>query len=617
MPNELEMEGLSITSDTEYVLRRSFEVPRDYAGKAIFLRFDGVYSYGRVWINGQYVRDHYGGFTSWDCEITQHVRPGESADLVVVLVARSDDPSVGSKLNIAGILRDVSLLALPGVHVEHLQLSASLDEQYLSGLLDVQTYLSGNAATTTVSIFLSLRDSKGSAVPIQVGERVRTDGSLKFGQIRIPNVAGWDSEHPNLYELVVELRSGDDIEILRRPVGFRRIERIGNQIFVNGEPVILRGVCRHDSHPTRGLSPLRQNDERDPGLLRTAHINFVRTSHYPPTEAFLAACDRVGVYVEEETAVAFSDAGASDPALKDRFLSQFGEMLARGHWHPSVILWSLGNESTWGPNFAAELKQVREADPSRPVIFSWSDTTGADQRLLDIYSSHYPVWDSNLDSNDYPVLHDEFAHVACYNTDDLRRDPRIRNFWGRSIAIFGKKFFETPGCLGGSIWGGIDAVFLLPDRIAGTGPWGILDGWRRGKPEFSLTRKAFSPIRLEDGVLPLPQSGEEPVITIGNGYDHTNLKELKIEWVVGSQRGVLQGPDIPPHGTSQFSVPVNALRKGQTLRLSPSNLRTATRSTGSSCHWVNDSCSSSIPQVVISTCAQPMTLSRYRGHDSP
>jgi hypothetical protein len=570
IPNELEMGGLSIKRDTEYLLHRRFEVPHDFSGKAIVIRFDGVYSYARVWINGHYVREHQGGFTSWDCEITEHVSPGANADLSVVLVDPSDDPSGGSeyaKHSIAGILRDVSLLALPRVHVEHLHLTASLDESYLSGLLDFEAYLGESAASAAASMFFLLRDPKGVDVPIQVGEPTRIGGTLKFGQIRIPDVARWDSEHPNLYELVVELRSADDIEILRRAIGFRRIERVGNRLLVNGKPVILRGVCRHDIHPTRGRSPSRENDERDPALLRRAHINFVRTSHYPPTEAFLAACDRVGMYVEEETAVCLLNAGGSDPALKERFLGQFGEMLSRDHWHPSVILWSLGNESTWGSNFAEELKLVRESDPSRPVIFSWSDTTGADQRSLDIYSSHYPVWDSDLGSNEFPVLHDEFAHVACYNTDDLRRDPGVRNFWGRSIAIFGKKFLETLGCLGGSIWAGIDEVFFLPDRIVGYGPWGILDGWRREKPEFWLTRKAFSPIRLEDGVLPLPQRGEEPAITIGNGYDHTNLKELKIEWAVGSENGIIQGPDVPPHGTSQFRVPVIGLRNGQILKL--------------------------------------------------
>jgi hypothetical protein len=570
MPNELEMESVSAGADVEYLLHRTIEIPLDFAGKAVVVRFDGVYSYARVWINGHYVREHHGGFTSWDCEISQYVNAGESADLVVVLVDRSDDPSGASeyaKHSIAGILRDVRLLALPQLHIEHLHISASLDDHYVTGLLDVQTRLN-NAASVAASIDLSLRDPKGVDVAMRFAKPIRSGSLLKFEQIRVPDIQRWDSEHPNLYELTIELRVGDELETLTRPIGFRRIERLGNQLLVNGERVVLHGVCRHDIHPTRGRAPSLQNDERDPTLLRKAHINFVRTSHYPPTEAFLTACDRAGIYVEEETAVCFSTTAASDPVFNDRFVSQFGEMLERDHWHPSVILWSLGNESAWGANFVSELKRVREADPGRPVIFSWSDTLGADRPLLDVYSSHYPVWDSDLGSNDFPVLHDEFAHIACYNTDDLRRDPGVRNFWGRSIAIFGKKFFETAGCLGGAIWAGLDEVFLLPDRVTGNGPWGILDGWRREKPEFWLTRKAFSPIRLDDGVLPMPQSGEPPVITVGNGYNHTNLKELKIEWAVGHQQGVIPGPDVPPHGVSQFRVPVTGFRKGETLKLS-------------------------------------------------
>jgi beta-galactosidase/beta-glucuronidase len=411
MPNELEMEGISARSDVEYLLRRTFKVPQDFAGRAIIVRFDGVYSHARVWINGHYVREHHGGFTSWDCEITPYVKAGERAELVILLVDRSDDPSGASeyaKHSIAGILRDVSLLALPPVHVQHLHISASLDDQYLTGLLDIQLRLSQATAGAT-SVSLSLRDPRGALVPLRFTKPVRTGAALKFEQIRIPHVQRWDAEHPYLHELLVELQVGDASETIKRSIGFRRVERVGNRLFVNGEPVVLRGICRHDIHPTRGRAALLQNDERDPALLRKANINFVRTSHYPPTETFLAAS--------------------------------------------SVILWSLGNESTWGPNFKAELKRVREVDSSRPVIFSWSETLGEDRPLLDVYSSHYPVWDGDLGGNDFPVLHDEFAHVACYNTDDLRRDPGVRNFWGHSLAIFGQKFLNTRGCLGGASGG--------------------------------------------------------------------------------------------------------------------------------------------------------------------
>src|SRR5579872_5934137 len=305
MPNELEMQGVPAKSDTEYLLRRTFDVPQDFRGKAIVLRFDGVYSYARIWINGHYVREHHGGFTSWDCEITPYVTAGESVDLVVVLVDRSDDPSGASqyaKHSIAGILRDIRLLALPAVHIEELHVCASLDDQYLAGLLEIRARYN-RTAPAGVSILASLRDPQGADVPLPVAKPIQTGSLLNLGQVRIPQIQRWDSEHPNLYELTIELRTGSEHETVTRRIGFRRVECVGNRLLVNGDPVVLRGVCRHDIHPTRGRSPAAQDDERDPALLRKAHINFVRTSHYPPTEAFLSACDRAGIYVEEETAV--------------------------------------------------------------------------------------------------------------------------------------------------------------------------------------------------------------------------------------------------------------------------------------------------------------------------
>jgi len=563
MPNELAMLGLPVKQDVEYLLRRTCIIPPDMAGRAITLRFDGVYNYARVWVNGHYVRDHFGGFTSWDCEITPYVRAGDECEILIVLVDRSDDPSWGSGYAghcLAGILRDVSLVALPMVHIKELCLSSSLDDRYLTGVLELQANLSSQDTSSNAEISVSLRDPNGNDVPIDFQSPIRIGDALRFDPIRLPNVRRWDSEHPNLYELAIEVRSNFGLETLKRSIGFRKIERVDNQLLVNGDPVVLRGVCRHDVDPIRGRSPSPIHDRGDPVLLKRANLNFIRTSHYPPSEAFLSVCDRVGMYVEEETAVAFAlFASRDDPKQAGRFTGQFAEMIGRDHWHPSVIMWSLGNESRWGRNFSKEVELARRTDPTRPVIFSWSDTTGEDQRLLDIYSSHYPTYDSDLGSEDFPVLHDEMAHVPCYNVEGLRLDPGVRSFWGQSIAMFGKKLLDSPGCIGGAIWGGIDEVFLLPDRITGSGPWGILDGWRREKPEFWLARKAFSPIRVEDGVLPLVQKGEQPVVTVGNGHNHTNLQEFSIQWAVGDRHGTIQGLDIPPHTASQVRIPVSGV----------------------------------------------------------
>ena len=180
----------------------------------------------------------------------------------------------------------------------------------------------------------------------------------------------WDAEHPNLYALEVSVEvDGKVTETLERKIGFRSVRRAGNQLLVNGRPVKLRGVCRHSIHPIHGRAVPAEFDEMDAALFRAAHINFVRTSHYPPTEQFLEACDRHGIYVEEETAVCWSnvDGGpSSDAEFTGWFVSQFQEMVERDRDHASVLFWSLGNESQWGTNFAAERRLAREEIQAGP-----------------------------------------------------------------------------------------------------------------------------------------------------------------------------------------------------------------------------------------------------------
>jgi hypothetical protein len=164
-------------------------------------------------------------------------------------------------------------------------------------------------------------------------------------------------------------------------------------------------------------------------------------------------------------------------------------------------------------------------------------------------------------------LNDEFAHISCYNLETLRRDPGIRNFWGRSIRRFGEKFLSSEGCLGGSIWAGIDEVFLLPKGPEGYGPWGIIDGWRRPKPEYWLTAKAYSPIRVEDRPMPAPANGSVLSIPISNAFDHTNLREVEIRWAAGSDSGRLGPVDLAPHQSGYLEIPPRSWKTDETLQL--------------------------------------------------
>ena len=573
MPNELTVLGFAITPNTEYPCKKIIRIPADFENKRIFIRFDGVYSYARVWVNGIYVRDHNGGFTSWDCEITDHVKPGEEAVLVVGITDRSDDISQASyyaKHSIAGVLREVRLFAVPRTYLRILNTTITLDAHHQDGLICLAAELS-SAEDVSARLDFALKDSSGRPVPMHPNTiPLSSRGEQPTTEIMIPAPKRWDSEHPNLYLFEASVVINDRVtQSIQRKIGFRSISRVGNQLQVNGQSVKLRGVCRHSIHPVYGRAVPVEFDEIDAELFREANINFVRTSHYPPTEQFLDACDSHGIYVEEETAVCWSnvnDGPSSDPRFKGRFLGQFQEMIARDHHHASVLFWSLGNESQWGENFATEREFAAKSDPSRPTIFSYPVTAPLPPSF-EIYSKHYPEVNSELSSSTYPLLNDEFAHVSCYNLDTLRRDPGVRNFWGESIRQFGDKFLTADGCLGGSIWAGIDEVFLLQDGPVGYGPWGIIDGWRRRKPEYWLTKKAYSPIRIEDKAIAAPEKGEVLSVPVGNAFDYTNLKDLEIRWSSHSASGSLLSVDVPPHGSGYLEIPPHVWRSGDILQL--------------------------------------------------
>jgi len=248
-------------------------------------------------------------------------------------------------------------------------------------------------------------------------------------------------------------------------------------------------------------------------------------------------------------------------------MTQFSEMIERDSSHPSVLMWSLGNESRWGTNIAQEYAHAKHEDPSRPVIFSYPETVPKGTSGYDIWSEHYPKVDGDLKSAGVPKLNDEYGHVSCYNIETLKRDPGVRDFWGESIRRFWDNCFASEGCLGGAIWGAIDEVFMLPDSPVGYGEWGLVDGWRRPKPEYWLAKKAYSPIHISDSPVSNPGPGKPLTLAIQNRFDHTDLNELTLNWSVGSDSGRVTPSSLPPHKSGTLSIPARAWRLGEVLNL--------------------------------------------------
>jgi beta-galactosidase len=609
VPGECQMQGFAIKHDQAYAYKYQFEVPADFYGKQIQLDFYGVYSYARVWVNGHFVREHFGGFTKWSCDISGLVAAGETANLTVEVVDRTDDISYGSgyaKHQIGGILRDVELVALPKQNFKQLYFETDLDENYLNAELKVFYELSKESPS---EIKLELLDAENKVV-----ETLRKDADTQKGEIYIPveNPKKWDAEHPNLYTLVITLfEDGNEILKTSEKVGFREVVIDGNKMLVNGKSVKLRGACRHDIHPTLGRLTTPEYDLLDVQLAKECNMNFIRTSHYPPSETFLDYCDEYGIYVEDETAICFvgshrTDAyrstGASqdNPAFKERYLSQLKEMVQNHRNHPSIVIWSIGNENVFGNNFVEEYRWMKQTDLTRPVIYSYPGQVADSLKIYDIISMHYPSWQGDLkqygtstkgfESTEMPMLFDEWAHVACYNNFELKEDPNVRNFWGQSLDSMWTYVFEADGGLGGAIWCMLDETFMLPKDLdgfnewwgildkniipatyegptVGYGEWGIIDTWRRKKPEFWGTKKAYSPTKIYAKQIDDFQRGSELKIPVHNRFDHTNFSELKITWKYGNQSGKLENINLEPHQKGELAFPANSWNSVEKLNI--------------------------------------------------
>ena len=596
VPGECAMQGFAIHNNTPFVYKKTFKVPEDYAGKVVKLKFEGVYSYARVWINGVFIRDHSGGFTPWECDITDHIKPGNEAWLTVEVTDMDNEISYGSgyaKHQIGGILRNVSLLALPENFPESITIQTDLDARCTDAELKIKVE-SHEKEKTWISF--RLYDKKGNVVNM-TDKKFPLEDTSTLISIPVKKPEKWDSEHPNLYTLITTIFDKRIVTASTKiHIGFRKVEVTGNKLLVNGQQVKLRGACRHDINPLLGRMSTPEYDKMDVLLAKEANMNFIRTSHYPPSDSFLKYCDEFGIYVEDETAVCFVNTHRgglyrslkqSGPEFIQQQFSQVQEMVAYHRNHPSVIIWSIGNENAYNEGFKQSYDYIKSTDLTRPVIFSYPGGVPDSVKCYDIISLHYPSFNGDLEqlginvkkfnSEKIPVLYDEWAHVACYDKPELLEDKNVRNFWGQSLDSMWTNVFESDGGLGGAIWGMIDETFMLPDTLSGYnkwwgimeetngvkmyegptvgyGEWGIIDTWRRKKPEFWNTKKAYSPIKILLDEITDFRAGLPIILPVYNRFNHTNLKEITTKWTYRKKERIVRNHNIEPFNKGEIQL---------------------------------------------------------------
>lgn len=554
VPGQWSMQGFQVDSAAFGGYQTTFTLPADWSGKRVKLRFDGVSSESVVYLNGKEIGSHMGGMTAFELDVTNGLRSGEN---VLALRVRSESLAdmLGSLTQYAahqlgGITRKVTLFAVPEVHLSDLRIVTDLDDAYKDAELKV--YVSVTNASANVQKNLSVRLSV-SGEPVVLSQAIPeiAAGSTWSGWLtgKVASPKKWDSEHPNLYTLKVELGTSEKVvEQVKKRFGFREIQIQGNRMLVNGKAVKLRGVCRHEMHPLTGRVMNPALGRKDIELYRDANCNFIRTSHYPPCEEMLEVCDELGMFVEVEAPVCWLGHHANEnwKVLDYReqkyypYVLQVNmEMIQFYRNHPSIIFWSMANESYWNKEFAQVQVYMEKADPTRPFTFHDQGYGGFNNQgsTAPISNIHYPGPDGYkvAAKSDRPMTYGEYCHLNVYNRSELVTDPGVRSDWALALAPTWENMYKTPGVLGGSIWSGIDDIFQLPNGDAvGYGAWGPIDGWRRPKPEYWDMKKIYSPIRVTTKTL---SPAKELVIDLENRYTYTNLNELQVNWVYGEEKG--------------------------------------------------------------------------------
>jgi len=559
VPGEWVMQGFTVSPGKAAGYRRTFHIPADWAERRVKIRFDGVYSIAEVYVNGHKVGGHEGGFTPFEVEITDAVSPGHGNTLALAVTSESMADTLASASSYArhplgGIARGVTAFCVPRTHLTRFHAETQFDSAYGNATLRVFGELDGPVAGAQIRC--ELRDPEGQVVPLRRARVVVPDDGRYEIRVPVERPAKWDSEHPHLYTLACRLVvDGAIVEETQRRIGFRQVEVRGAQLLVNGTPVKLHGVCRHEQNRDRGRSTTPEIRRRDVELMEAANINYVRTSHYPPDEQFLDLCDEHGIFVQDEGPWCWVSAeNAGSPDTLPLMLRSNAEMVERDRSHPSVIVWDIANESAWGANFDRIHTYTRTEDPTRPTLFSGAPG----QFPTEIISWHYPGpgGPDRAMQEKQPVTFDEYTHLNCYNAEEVSLDPGLRDYYGLALERMWTRMQAADNCLGGTIWCWADDVFDIPGvGPQGYGEWGPIDGWQRVKPEWWHVRKVYSPTVIRIDRLE-PTTG--PVrIPIENRFNFTDLSEIRCVWDVGGEHGVLS-PSVPPRTSGVLEIPAEA-----------------------------------------------------------
>ena len=386
--------------------RRTFDLPKDWKGKDVYFHVGSATSNLSLWVNGKYVGYSEDSKVAAEFNISKYLKPGKN--LIAMQVMRWCDGSYFEDQDfwrLTGIAREVYLYARPKVHAADIRLNAGLENQYRDGVLNYQVALKGGKTDVT----LTLCDKDGKKI---------AEASGVQGTIKVPGVKAWTAETPYLYKAFITLKNKQGVsEVIPQKIGFRNVEIKNAQLLVNGKPVLIKGANRHEIDPDGGYVVSVERMIQDIKIMKQLNINAVRTCHYPDDPRWYDLCDEYGIYVTAEANLESHGMGYDEKSLA-KFPEYLQTHIERNEGnvktfinHPSIIVWSLGNECGYGINFEKTYDWVKAYDQTRPVQY---ERGGYDSKT-DI---HCPMYIDYEESEKYcksdgvkPYIQCEYAHA--------------------------------------------------------------------------------------------------------------------------------------------------------------------------------------------------------------
>ena len=509
--------------------RRTFDLPADWKGQEVFFHVGSATSNLSVWVNGKFVGYSEDSKVAAEFNITKYLKPGKN--LIAMQVMRWCDGSYIEDQDFwrfTGIAREVYLFARPKAHIEDLTMTQDWVVDSRRGILKFDVKTTGKAQATAKVIF-----DDG-----QISSEIDANHEIYLNQVK-----PWTAETPHLYTVLVTLKQGDKVlEVIKQRVGFRHIEIKGGQLLVNGQPILIKGADRHEMDPDGGYIVSVERMIQDIKIMKLLNINAVRTCHYPDDPRWYDLCDEYGLYLTAESNLESHGMGYGEGTLAKR------EDYAKAHIerqegnvcsfknHPSIIVWSLGNEAGYGPNFEKAYDWIKAYDNTRPVQYEQAGHWGKTDIFCPMYMGYEDCEKYSKTDNPRPLIQCEYAHAM-----------------GNSMGGF-KEYWDVirknAKYQGGYIWDFVDQGLRDKSRITGKeiftfgGDYGrypasdhnfncngIIAPDRRLNPHAHEVRYYYQNIWVTDKGL------KEGKFEVYNENFFKTLDDVEMEWFVGGASG--------------------------------------------------------------------------------